>query len=168
MNTISTDLVALIKDRNLEGYSLLFNNYSPILYGSILRIVKDTKTAEILLKETIENIFINVSDYNPDRLTFLTWMLQMARFLSMAYLDNIKQQAHINNLNEGGYKPDLPQSIESIVMASPVEINDSDKIFHLILKGCKVNEVAEEFNTSVKVIKMNLHKGMKLTKKCSI
>ena len=73
----SLGLVELLKSKNKEAISNLYDGYAPALYGVILRIVKSPGHAEILLEQTFLKIVAEVHTYK-NQTTFFTWMLRIA------------------------------------------------------------------------------------------
>ncbi|MEJ7694835.1 sigma factor [Daejeonella sp.] len=70
-------------------YSLLYDSYAPLLYGVIFRIVKDQVAAERLLEKTILKIWKCRAAHDAKKLTFSTWMINIAR--NFAIFDSINK-----------------------------------------------------------------------------
>jgi len=75
---ISVLLPALI-NRRKEAYEFLYDEYSPGLYGVITRIIKDEAQAADILQDTFVNICQKIETYNPEKGSFFTWLLNIAR-----------------------------------------------------------------------------------------
>ena len=154
MNKSETEprLIEMINGCDPEGYKRLCENYSAILYGQIIRMVNDTGTAENLLKDTFQKVCKNIDQYSHSQLTFLTWILQLARSASIDYLYTAHQ-----NINEDG-----PLNIELTLITAQGEAAYEMEVFEMIQQGYKVIEIAEKLNLPVETVKMNIRKGMKL------
>lgn len=157
------DIVDMINCRNPKGYRLLCDNYSAILYGLIIRIVRDTEAAEDLLEETFKKICKNIGQYSNSQLSFLSWMLQLARSVCIDYLCITQQQSEADNYTASDNTGTRGRGNSEMVMMPVADVaSDEVKIFNMILLGYKVNEVAEKLNMPVATVKINIRKGMKI------
>jgi RNA polymerase sigma factor (sigma-70 family) len=85
-------LVNLLHERKTSALSLLYDNYSTSLYGTILRIVRAEPEAEDILQETFIRIWNNIGQYHADKGSLFTWMLNIARNLAIDYLRTARHQ----------------------------------------------------------------------------
>ena len=148
----------MIKTNDPTGYKLLCDNYSAIVYGSIVRMVNDTYVAEELLKQTFHKICKNIDEYPFSKLTFVSWALQLARSLSIDYLSFNKQHRPI----AAGNNNIVPGSVELTIIPT---VNDNDNcmdIFNMTIQGLKAHEIAEKLTIGIETVKTGLRKGMKL------
>jgi RNA polymerase sigma-70 factor (ECF subfamily) len=88
-------LVALLKQRNQQGYSLLYDNYARALYGVILKIVKSQELAADVLQEAFVKIWKNIDSYDKKKGSLFTWMLNIARNLA---IDKTRSQQYRQGL----------------------------------------------------------------------
>ncbi|CAG5069646.1 ECF RNA polymerase sigma factor SigK [Dyadobacter sp. CECT 9623] len=72
-------LVHLLKSNNREAFEFLYDNYSPSLYGVILKVVKSEETAADVLQDTFLKIWKNIDTYHSEKGTLFTWILNVAR-----------------------------------------------------------------------------------------
>lgn len=149
-NNYSTQpaLVELLLRRDPKGCEHLCESYSAMLYGYIIRIVKDAKAAGQLLEKTFKRICKNIDQYKFSQLTFLTWALQLARSESINYLSVNKLKSSSGNNSFSNTKNDTG-AINEIA------------IFDMIHQGYKIYEVAEILNMPVEEVKTNIRKAMK-------
>ena len=158
---IHPDIVDLIKNRNPNGIKILYESYASILYGAIIRVVKDTKAAEHLLEVTFEKICKNITLYQQDQLTFLSWILQFARVVSIDYIcieqknQGVEIDSHSGDLDLGKH-----EKIGSLMLSDGIN-GIENEVFDMVVEGCKVNEVAGKLNISTETVKINLRKAMK-------
>jgi RNA polymerase sigma factor (sigma-70 family) len=73
------ELVTLLRQRDREAFSYLYDNYSPALYTVILSIVPDREQANDLLQDVFIKIWKQVDSYDVERGRLYTWMIQVAR-----------------------------------------------------------------------------------------
>jgi RNA polymerase sigma factor (sigma-70 family) len=86
------ELIVLLKQEDRNAFSYLYDNYAPALNGVIYRIVEDAGLAEDILQEVFIKIWKNIPGYDSEKGRLFTWMLQIARNLT------------IDTLRSKGYK----------------------------------------------------------------
>ncbi|MCC5943537.1 MAG: sigma-70 family RNA polymerase sigma factor [Bernardetiaceae bacterium] len=105
-------LINLLKQKDKKGFSLLYENYAPTLYGVVLRIVGNKEVAEDTLQEVFIKIWKHIEQYNATKGTLFTWMLNIARNTS------------IDKLRSKSYKKML---YDSDIEALQEQISDGNK-----------------------------------------
>jgi RNA polymerase sigma factor (sigma-70 family) len=73
------ELVVLLRNKDQQAFSYLYDNYSEILNGIIHRIVEDKELAEDILQEAFVKIWNNFALYDSSKGRLFTWMLNIAR-----------------------------------------------------------------------------------------
>jgi RNA polymerase sigma factor (sigma-70 family) len=73
------ELVASLKQRDQTAFSLLYDKYSPALYGAVLDIIPDRGIASDVLQEAFVKIWRLIDTYDPQKGTLFTWMFRIAR-----------------------------------------------------------------------------------------
>ena len=86
------NLVLLLKKRDQQAFSYLYDNYSAALNGVIYRMVEDKELAEDILQEVFVKIWNNFANYDTGKGRLFTWML------------NISKNLTIDTLRSKGYK----------------------------------------------------------------
>ena len=71
----------LIKDE--MGAEVMYDMYSAALYGVIFRIIQHEEIAEDLLQDTFVKIWNSFESYDPAKGKLFTWMVNIARNLSI-------------------------------------------------------------------------------------
>ncbi len=79
------------KDRNSVG--ILYDKYSPFLYGIIFKIVHRDEIAEDILQEAFVRIWKNISSYDSAKAKLVTWMANICRNLA---IDKIRSKEYKN------------------------------------------------------------------------
>jgi RNA polymerase sigma-70 factor (ECF subfamily) len=77
------ELVALLKDKDERGFTILYNNYSSALYGVLNKIVQSNDDANDLLQDTFLKIWKNIGNYDSSKGSIFTWMMNIARNLAI-------------------------------------------------------------------------------------
>lgn len=74
-----SELISLLRQRNEQAFSYLYDHYSGALYASILSIVNDQAAAADTLQEVFIKIFKQIEAYDSQKGRLYTWMLNIAR-----------------------------------------------------------------------------------------
>ncbi len=159
------DVALLIRAGSPVGKKLLYENYASVLYGAIIRTVKDTGIAENLLQSTIEKICNCIGQYDADQFSFVTWILQLARSVSISYVEKVKNYPIGELVSRNGVYDKTEMGAFELSMISSQVNNRPAVIFNLILEGYSVNQVAEKLNLSAIEVKTDLRTGMKMLSK---
>lgn len=77
------DLIHALKNRETIAIKALYDMYSGALFGVISRIIQQTEVAEDLLQETFIKIWNSVDNYDSSKGRLFTWMINVARNLSI-------------------------------------------------------------------------------------
>ena len=88
------ELVQLLKQRNRDVFSYLYDNYSGALYSIILNIVNDEELANDVLQEVFVKIWKQIDSYDTTKGRLYTWMLNIARNAS---IDTIRSKGYQNS-----------------------------------------------------------------------
>lgn len=91
------DLVALLKQQQTAGFSILYDQYAHILYGIIVKIVKDKAVAEDVLQESFVKVWKNIQHFNEEKGTFFTWLLNVTRYTAIDYLRSRQYKQFLKN-----------------------------------------------------------------------
>lgn len=83
MNAKSTyeegELVVLLKQKDDQAFSYLYDNYASALYGIIKQIVTDAEIGNDVLQEVFVSIWRKIDSYDSTKGRLFTWMLNIAR-----------------------------------------------------------------------------------------
>ncbi len=154
-----------LQRREKIGIEALYDMYSASLFGVISRIVNDNSTAEDILQETFVKIWNSFSAYSPDKGRLFTWMVNIARNLSIDKLrskdfkNQSKNQEIENNVTfideqrNTVYKPELLGVKEMVQTLKPEQQAILDLIY---FKGYTHVEAAEELGIPLGTIKTRL------------
>jgi RNA polymerase sigma-70 factor (ECF subfamily) len=106
-NIDTEELIQLLRKRDNGGFSILYDRYSTALFGIIFKITKDEAEAENLLQDTFVKIWKKIQDFNAEKGTLFTWMLNIARNTAIDYLrsKNYLQQANNQNIDSSVNMP---------------------------------------------------------------
>jgi RNA polymerase sigma factor (sigma-70 family) len=87
------ELVFLLRGRDNQAFSYLYDNYSGALYTIILQIIKENELANDVLQEVFINIWRKIESYDATKGRLFTWMLNIARNAS---IDALRSKSYQN------------------------------------------------------------------------
>ncbi len=159
------ELVLALRNREKIAIEALYDMYSSSLYGVISRIIIDTPTAEDVLQETFIKIWNSFSGYSADKGRLFTWMVNIARNLSIDKLrtkdfkNHNKNQDIENNViaideqRNTVYKPELMGIKDLVQTLKPEQKAILDLVY---FKGYTHVEAADELGIPLGTIKTRL------------
>lgn len=72
-------LVERLKQHDEKAFAILYDAYAPILYGLIVRIVRNYADAENLLQDSFVKSWLHIDQFTPEKGCFSTWLINIAR-----------------------------------------------------------------------------------------
>lgn len=84
--------MSLLKSRDQNAFTYLYDNYAGALNGIITRMVEDAQLAEDILQDAFVKIWNNFGQYDTTKGRLFTWMINITRNLT------------IDTLRSKGYK----------------------------------------------------------------
>ncbi|MGZ3872729.1 MAG: RNA polymerase sigma factor [Mucilaginibacter sp.] len=159
------ELVLALRNREKIAIEALYDMYSSSLYGVISRIIIDTATAEDVLQETFVKIWHSFSSYSTEKGRLFTWMINIARNLSIDkirskdFKNQNKNQDLENNVTfideqrNTVYKPELLGIKELVETLKPEHKSILDLVY---FKGYTHVEAADELGIPLGTIKTRL------------
>lgn len=110
------ELVSALKRRDTIAIKALYSMYSGALLGVISRIVQPIELAEDLLQETFVKIWNSAEGYDPSKGRLFTWMMNVARNLS---IDKLRSKDFRNSAKN----QDLENNVDFIDEQKKVSFN---------------------------------------------
>ena len=168
------ELVLALRNREKIAIEALYDMYSSSLYGVILRIVIDTATAEDILQETFVKIWNSFSGYSTEKGRLFTWMVNIARNLSIDKIrsKDFKNQnknhelennvTFIDEQTNTVYKPELLGIKELVATLKPEQKLILDLVY---FKGFTHVEAADELGIPLGTIKTRLRMAIQQLRK---
>lgn len=163
------ELITALQRHDKIAAEALYDMYSSSLYGVIIRIVQHTELAEDLLQETFVKIWNSSSSYNSDKGRLFTWMVNIARNLS---IDKIRSKDYKNQTKNHeleinvtsidaarntSYMPDLLGVKDLVNKLKPEQKVILDLVY---FKGYTHLEAADELSIPLGTIKTRLRMGI--------
>lgn len=91
-------MILLLRQQDKAAFDYLYDNYAGALNGVISKLVPDQGLSEDILQEAFVKIWNNFGQYDASKGRLFTWMLNLARNLSIDTLRSkgYKKQAQIS------------------------------------------------------------------------
>src|ERR1035437_9880820 len=96
-NYTDQQLIELLQDKSEEAFNALYDNYSPALYGIVLRIVNSEDIAQDVLQDSFIKMWKNFEKYDASKGTLFTWILNIARNTAIDANRSKHVKYHIRN-----------------------------------------------------------------------
>lgn len=113
------ELVSLLKSRDSNAFTYLYDHYSGALYSGILQIVEDAELGSDILQEVFINIWRKIDSYESSRGRLYTWMLNIARNAS---IDVLRSKSFQNSKKNQS----IPDNVDMLKAGS--SLPDTDRI----------------------------------------
>lgn len=154
----------LIKAKDPEGLSLLYDNYAPALLGIITRILKNKTAGEEILQNTLLKAWENIDLYNPQKGNFFTWLATIARrkALDLARLKSYQRHADHEELDSVTLDP-IEVSTDPIdVQALLSSLNQKHRVIldMVYLQGYTHKETAQTLELPLGTVKTRLRSAI--------
>jgi RNA polymerase sigma-70 factor (ECF subfamily) len=156
------ELVMLLKGKDREAFSALYDKYAAALFGFISRIVRSNHVAEDLLQDVFVKIWRTIDSYEPARGALFTWMVSIAR---NTCIDHLRSRQYKTAAQTSA----IPDFLESFAIMFSETHNTENKDLHnlsqkldekhrriidmLYFMGYSQKEVAEELDIPLGTVK---------------
>ncbi len=156
------ELVNGLKSQDTAAMEALFSMYSGALLGVISRIVVQTEVAEDVLQETFVKIWNSASGYDPSKGRLFTWMMNIARNLSIDklrskdYKNSNKNQDIENNVDFIDEQKKVTFNADTLGLkdlVTDLKPDFKDVLDMVYFKGYTHVEAAEELNIPLGTVK---------------
>ena len=117
-------LVEMIIDKNEKGFLILYERYSGVLYGVLLKFVIRTEIADDLLQDTFVKIWRNINNFDPAKGTLYTWMLRIARNQAIDFLRSSSHLQQLRQVNIDVCLSQVDQTNRTYTNLAEVDFND--------------------------------------------
>ncbi len=163
-------LIERLQTSDDEAYAELYDRYSAMLYGVMLRIVNNREDAENLLQDTFVKIWSNIATYDASKGRLATWLLNIARNTaidftrSKAFSQRQKNQNIDNLVSSAAVMPSTTLNTDAIGLRKIVENlskNYREIIEWLYFDGYTQQEIADNFGLPLGTVKTRTRMALK-------
>ena len=157
------DLICLIKEKNQTAFSYLYDTYSTSLFSVILFLIKDKEESEEILRNSFLEIWNKFDSYDSDKGRLFTWMINIARNLSIETLRSKDYKIKIQELKENVYKEEYVFTEKKMNNNNGLKkaVNGLNSIEKELIElayyeGRKQKEIAETLNIPIDSVKTEI------------
>ncbi len=112
------ELVQRLQRREPQALAELYDRYGRLAYSLILRVVRDTGTAEDLVQETFLRVWNRVQGFDAQKGSIAPWLLAIARNRAIDYLRSTSGRERSAVEFEEADHPALYTDIEKDILTS--------------------------------------------------
>jgi RNA polymerase sigma factor (sigma-70 family) len=166
-------LVKKLQQREEQAFHLLYDQYSPALYGVILKVVRDEEAARDVLQDSFVKIWRNIPSYDSQKGRLFTWLLNIARNTAIDAIrtrhsgQSIQTSTDIVDIvdqHQQTYQP----AVETLDLPDKVNQLNPDRrmVIDLVyFYGYTHEEVAEKLNLPLGTVKTRVRSALQELKK---
>jgi RNA polymerase sigma-70 factor, ECF subfamily len=107
-----TDLLLRLQRREPDALGELYDRYGRLVYSLILRVVRDSGTAEDLVQETFLRVWNRAQSFDAQKGAIAPWLLSVARNRAIDYLRSAQAKHDPMELSQMDH-PSLYSEMES-------------------------------------------------------
>ena len=162
------DLVTRLRARESGAMSVLYDMYSPALYGVILKIVKVEELAEDVLQEACMKIWKSFDSYDEKKGRLFTWMINICRnqaidkVRSKEYRVLLTKEALPENGKAGFITEAInPEHIGLREVLDKLSPEQKQVIDLMYFEGMTQSEIADEYNIPLGTVKTRARSAVK-------
>ncbi|MBL7816225.1 MAG: RNA polymerase sigma factor [Saprospiraceae bacterium] len=167
-DTNEQDLIKLLQQGDNLGYEKLYDDYAPMLFGIISKIVGNGEDAENLLQDCFVKIWKHIEQYDASKGRFATWLINIARntaidfIRSKAFIQRGKNQTMDNLVSLG-------QNLSTTLHTDTLDLRQlvnkltpqcREVIEWMYFDGFTQQEIAENFNIPLGTVKTRARMGL--------
>ena len=165
MNRVFADeseLVLNLKQQSKVAFNYLYDNYSPALYGIILKIVENEEVAQDILQEVFIKIWNKIDSYDSSKGKLFTWLLNVARNSAIDHLRSLPHKQSLQNRKIDASVGIIDKSHNTASKIDQIGLKEvvgklAPEYKMLIdlayFKGYTQDEIAKEFNIPLGTVK---------------
>ncbi|WP_304234598.1 RNA polymerase sigma factor [Jiulongibacter sediminis] len=168
-------LLKLLKTKDEEGFQILYRNYSDVIYGIIIRMLKDPDESADMLQEVFVRIWTKMDSYDSKKGRLFTWMANLTRnfvidrIRSADYKNhNLNYFVRDDNVGSVDRKFNTEQNINTIGLKGQVnELKENQRVLiqKIYFEGYTQVDLAEELDIPLGTLKTRVRAAMKELRK---
>ncbi len=162
------ELLERFAQGNLEAFETLFRQFQSMVYGWIVRIVRDRGVAEDLTVETFWRIYRAHARFDPAG-NFGAWARRIATNVALDHLKTRRVEVELpNNLSQGPPPDSVEQRetherIERAFRQLPARLQAAAAL--ALIEERPYQEIADALGTSVGAVKLRVFRAVRLLRK---
>ncbi|MBI1223432.1 MAG: sigma-70 family RNA polymerase sigma factor [Bacteroidetes bacterium] len=167
MNTPSSgiSLVDQLRNGDKQALEKLYDAYSGMVYGVILKMIRDEETAQEIVQDVFLKVWNNIKNYDESKARLSTWIMNIARNRTIDEIRSKKfrNQKENQNIEDSVYEVDKGNNtelkVDSIGLKSVIErLRPEQKMLLELVYfgGYTHDEAAKELSIPLGTVKTRL------------
>ncbi|MFY0253915.1 RNA polymerase sigma factor [Chitinophaga sp. 30R24] len=163
------ELVQGLRARDQKMFSYLYDQYSPALYGVIVKVLNDDRAAGDVLQEVFLKIWRHLDRYDEEKGRLFTWMLNIARNTAIDILrsKSYKQEQKIQNITENVHATNSALTVYPVTdylgfsrVLEKLTKEQRTLIDLAYYKGCTQEEIAKVLDIPLGTVKTRMRNAI--------
>lgn len=169
LNEISTEeLVTGLQNKSEEAFSVLYDSYSKALWSVVLKIIPNGVIAEEILQDVFIKIWRYIHQYDANKATLFTWMLNITRntckdyFRSRQYQISLKHESLMDRHNQIEAHTDmkLEQNADLLILTQQLEEKYRAIVELVYIYGYSQKEVSVQLQMPLGTVKTRCREAL--------
>lgn len=161
-------LISRLKSKDQKAFALLYDKYSPALYGIILRMCNDEGLAQEILQDTFMTVWEKSETYDPSKGRFYTWSYRIAKNKVLNVLRKTNKLIQTDDLSVYANREMDQSSTDGLLelkgSINKLEAHHKRAIDLVYFKGLTHNEAHKEMNVPLGTFKSYIRQALKKIK----
>jgi RNA polymerase sigma-70 factor, ECF subfamily len=164
-------IIELLRSRNADGVSMLYDKYAGALFGTIFRVVQSKELAEEVLQDTFTKAWRNIDSYDTTKGRLYTWLINIARntAIDATRAKNYKQQNQsldtvVNTIDAQQSTSLNPDTLDIQRLTEKLAPEYKVLIDLIYFQGFTQAEAAEHLTMPIGTVKTRLRAAMAMLK----
>lgn len=164
------DIIQKVIAKDQPSFEILYDHYSPRVYGLILRMTSNKELVEEIMQEVFLKLWNNIDKYDPEKSKLFTWLYQITRNTTLNKLAarGEKKNRQIDYTDRFKIDPSINASYEAMDIKGVVnklEQKYIDVIDLVYFKAYTFKETAETLNVPLGTVKTRVRFALSELKK---
>jgi RNA polymerase sigma-70 factor (ECF subfamily) len=168
------ELLKLLKKKDEQGFQTLYQNYSDVIYGIIIRMLKEPDESADMLQEVFVRIWTKIDSYDSKKGRLFTWMANLTRNFVIDRIRSADYKNHhlnyfVRDDNTGSVdrKFNTEQNIDIIGLNGQVNrLKENQRILiqKIYFEGYTQVDLAEELDIPLGTLKTRVRAALRKLK----
>ncbi len=174
LEAIEKRITELMKAKDKEAISLLYDHYSDALYGIVIRIVKEEAIARDIMQESFIKVWRNIDRYDPKKARLFTWLLRIFRNSAIDQLRKMqnskdhKIQISSRNVGKSKYLEMNPETLDLAFHLNKIDVKFRRVLEKIYMEGFTQCETSEALEIPLGTVKSRVRLGLAALRKIYI
>ncbi|MFB9328738.1 RNA polymerase sigma factor [Paenibacillus aurantiacus] len=174
------ELMQLIKDREHQALSILYDRYAPLVYSFAFKALKDEQASRDIVQSVFMRLWSTGSEYDPAKGRYTSWLLTITRNMTTDWIrkhrleTSARQPVPWEQLQQlpDRQSPSPEDSYERGLLQAQVrdayQYLTSQQIMlveHFYWQGYSLSELAAMYDQPLGTVKNRLHQALKILRR---